>query len=59
MISGEAKVSQHTMLVQDGQLMCFIPQGEGGSEPLSLDLALRLSYVLKLVLLNLGAGRGA
>lgn len=46
MLSGQVEIAQHTFLVQDGELMVFIPHGEGGSEPLSEELLKRLQIFL-------------
>lgn len=47
------------MLVQDGELMVFIPDGEGGSEPVDWDTCYKLLFLLQLCVIAAKANRGA
>lgn len=55
MIQGRVELAQHEVVVQDGQLMIFIPGAEGGSEPLDAGTGDKLLFLLHLVRENLNA----
>lgn len=59
LLSGQVEIGQHTMLVQDGELMVFIPDGEGGSEPVDWDTCYKLLFLLQLCVIAAKANRGA
>ena len=50
MIEGVVELGQHTCAVQDGQLMIYVPGGEGGSEPLDDTTIRRLEFLLGLAM---------
>ena len=43
MIEGSVQIAGHEILVQDEQVMIFVPGAEGGSEPIDFDTITRLS----------------
>lgn len=58
LLSGEVEIGQHTMLVQDGELMVYIPDGEGGSEPIDWNTCSRLLVLLQLCIFVAREQRG-
>lgn len=48
MIEGKVNIAQHEFAVQDGQLMVFIPGGEGGSEPLTRETLNKIRFLERL-----------
>jgi len=53
MIEGHTEIGGMTFRVQDGELMFYVPNGEGFSEFISIDTARKLVFLLKLVILSI------
>jgi hypothetical protein len=52
LLSGEVEIAGQTFLVQDGELMVYIPGAEGGSELITWDTCMKILFLLKLSIIS-------